>query len=148
MPRRVRLRRRARGCAPECVQGAAWSAVRPLPLALPLPLPLPLALPLPLPLPLLVPLLVLTCCSGLAYRPVGPCPYVVPGRSAYVVPGPYAHVAPGPYALTDRDQAGDVPVTRHRARYRGIGGVYGSPPSGRWIRSGSSGASGTTAPVA
>ncbi len=132
MPRRVRLRRRARGCAPECVQGAAWSAVRPLPLALPLPLPL----------------LVLTCCSGLTYRPVGPCPYVVPGRYAYVVPGPYAHVAPGPYALTDRDQAGDVPVTRHRARYRGIGGVYGSLPSGRWIRSGSSGASGTTAPVA
>ncbi|EPJ34097.1 hypothetical protein STAFG_8851 [Streptomyces afghaniensis 772] len=52
------------------------------------------------------------------------------------------------YALTGRDQAGAVPVTRHSARYSGIGGVYGSVPCGRWISSGSSGTSGTTAPVA
>lgn len=66
---------------------------------------------------------------------------VYPGRA---VSGELA----GPYALTGRDQAGAVPVTRHRARYSGIGGVYGSLPSGRWISSGSSGVSGTTAPVA
>ncbi len=37
------------------------------------------------------------------------------------------------YAETARDQSGAVPVTRHRARYSGIGGVYGTVPSGRWI---------------
>lgn len=37
------------------------------------------------------------------------------------------------YAETARDQSGAVPVTRHRARYSGIGGVYGTVPSGRWM---------------
>ncbi len=37
------------------------------------------------------------------------------------------------YAETARDQSGAVPVTRHRARYSGIGGVYGTVPCGRWM---------------